>query len=53
MSFIRTIDDGVISLQWSALDEDVDLQGEQHMNLLGYIIEMNDGGNWVEVERNG
>lgn len=49
--FVRTIDDGVISLQWSGLDSDDDPQAEQTINLLGYIIEMNDGGSWVEVER--
>jgi len=49
--FVRTIDDGVISLQWSGLDGDDDPSAEQNVTLLGYIIEMSDGGNWVEVER--
>jgi titin len=49
--FVRTIDDGAISLQWSGLDTDDHIQLEQNINLLGYIIEMNDGRDWVEVER--
>ncbi|CAF0814387.1 unnamed protein product [Rotaria sordida] len=49
--FVRTIDDGMISLQWSGLDTDIDNQLEHNVNLLGYIIEMNDGTDWVEVER--
>ncbi|CAF4929782.1 unnamed protein product, partial [Rotaria sp. Silwood1] len=49
--FVRTIDDGVISLQWSGLDTDNDIQSEHNINLLGYIIEMNDGRDWIEAER--
>ena len=49
--FVRTIDDGTISIQWSGLDTDDDLHGEQNVNLLGYVVEMNDGRDWVEVER--
>ncbi|CAF3389468.1 unnamed protein product [Rotaria socialis] len=49
--FVRTIDDGIISIQWSGLDTDNDNQSEQNSNLLGYIVEMNDGRDWVEVER--
>ena len=49
--FVRTIDDGSISIQWSGLDADDDVHGEQQINLLGYIVEMNDGRDWVEVER--
>jgi hypothetical protein len=41
----------MISIQWSGLDTDDDIHGEQNINLLGYIIEMNDGRDWVEVER--
>jgi hypothetical protein len=46
--FVRTIDDGVISLQWSGLDSDDTTQSE---HLLGYIIEIYDGRDWVESER--
>ncbi|CAF3878648.1 unnamed protein product, partial [Adineta steineri] len=49
--FVRTIDDGVISIQWSGLDSDDSTQSEQNINLLGYIVEMHDGRDWVEVER--
>ncbi|UJR23285.1 hypothetical protein I4U23_026301 [Adineta vaga] len=49
--FVRTIDDGVVSLQWSGLDSDDDTQAEQNVNLIGYIVEMFDGHDWVEVER--
>ncbi|CAF1454254.1 unnamed protein product, partial [Adineta ricciae] len=49
--FVRTIDDGVISLQWSGLDSDDDPDAEQNVNLIGYIVEMFDGSDWVEVER--
>jgi len=49
--FVRTIDDGVISLQWNGLDTDDEFETEQNVPLLGYIIEMNDGSDWIEVER--
>ena len=49
--FVRTIDDGVISLQWSGIDSDQDSSSEQSVQLLGYIIEMSDGRDWVEMER--
>lgn len=49
--FVRTLDDGVISLQWSGIDPDDDPQAEHGANLLGYIVEMFDGRDWVEVER--
>ena len=45
--FVRTIDDNVISLQWSGIDNEDDPNGQ----LLGYIIEMSDGRDWIEVER--
>ena len=50
-TFVRAIDDGVISLQWSSLDTDDTIPSEQNLSLLGYVIEMNDGNGWVEVER--
>ena len=49
--FVRTIDDGLISLQWSGLDPDDDPHAEHSVNLLGYIVEMSDERGWVEVER--
>jgi hypothetical protein len=49
--FVRTIDDGAISIQWSGIDADNDLPSDHSADLLGYIIEMNDGRDWVEVER--
>jgi titin len=49
--FVRMIDDSIISLQWSGIDTDGDLSSEPNIPLLGYIIEMYDGHDWVEVER--
>lgn len=49
--FVRTIDDGTISLQWSGIEPDNDPSSDHSVKLLGYVVEMSDGHDWVEVER--
>ncbi|CAF0907895.1 unnamed protein product, partial [Didymodactylos carnosus] len=45
--FVRTIDDGQISLQWSEIDN------AEESDIIGYVVEMLDiaGGDWHEVDR--